>query len=476
MTKTETLSSISAVIAAAVLGASVAKLVHSSSASAQSAPAKTSDANRSPARFAQLLAEFDAAPATSPRRAVLERDVDNEAGQRYSTVARLFWYTDLEQAKAASKAAGKPILSLRMLGDLRDDLSCANSRFFRTVLYADPTVSAYLRTHFVLHWSSERAVPKVTFDMGDGRQIVRTTTGNSAHYILSADGTALDALPGLYAPVQFVDGLKAAEALALQVKNLNGAQRAAAIVAYHHKANDKLDAHWRKHPTLESVPVVGRLATAADASGHLARAQRATVSKARIEVPDLQTMQLGPRPGDIAKDAEQWRLVGQAMFNYGAIIRSGDPVAKPLARRSDDDPVNLKASGWNIGSNVVLSEPAKQLFLRLRHELPADAKIPTSAQDAAALAVFEGMVVADTAQNEFSLHQRVHSLFERRFTDVGETMQAFASINAAVYSEIFATPANDPWMGLVDPTAFTGLPGDGITVAQPSDLTRTAKR
>ncbi|MEO3705966.1 hypothetical protein [Trichormus azollae] len=41
--------------------------------------------------------------------------------------SNLYWYTDLEQAEAAPKTSGKPILSLPLLGRLDTDLSCGNS-------------------------------------------------------------------------------------------------------------------------------------------------------------------------------------------------------------------------------------------------------------------------------------------------------------------------------------------------------------
>ncbi len=108
---------------------------------------------------------------------------------RDNHAARLYWHTDLEAAKAAARAGGKPILSLRLLGNLDDEFSCANSRFFRTVLYANADVSRLLRDEFVLHWQSVRPVPRVTIDFGDGRVLERTITGNSIHYVLDAEGT-----------------------------------------------------------------------------------------------------------------------------------------------------------------------------------------------------------------------------------------------------------------------------------------------
>jgi hypothetical protein len=93
---------------------------------------------------------------------------------------------------------------LRLLGRLDEELSCANSRFFRTVLYADPRVADELRRNFVLHWQSVRPVPKLTVDFGDGRKIVGTLTGNSIHYVLDAQGRPIDALPGLWSAPAFL--------------------------------------------------------------------------------------------------------------------------------------------------------------------------------------------------------------------------------------------------------------------------------
>jgi hypothetical protein len=129
--------------------------------------------------------------------------LDRVCAQKDCHASRLFWYTDLEEAQEAARALGRPILSLYMLGRLDEELSCANSRFFRVMLYSDPEIAAILRERYVLYWHSVRPVPRVTIDMGDGRTIRQTITGNSVHYLLAADGTVLDALPGLHAPAAF---------------------------------------------------------------------------------------------------------------------------------------------------------------------------------------------------------------------------------------------------------------------------------
>lgn len=145
--------------------------------------------------------------------------LDRVGGQYDNYASGLYWYTGLEQAKAAARATGRPILSLRLLGRLDEDLSCANSRFFRTTLYPSTEINQLLKDRFILHWESVRPAPKVTIDFGDGRKLVRTITGNSIHYVLDADGKIVDALPGLYSQQMFVSELKRSADAVQQARN-----------------------------------------------------------------------------------------------------------------------------------------------------------------------------------------------------------------------------------------------------------------
>jgi len=115
---------------------------------------------------------------------------------------------------AEARRTQRPILSLRLLGRLDEELSCANSRFFRKLLYPDPQINQVLRRDFVLHWQSVRPVPKVTIDFGDGRRIERTLTGNSVHLVLDMYGQPADALPGLVAREAFLEQLAQARRFA----------------------------------------------------------------------------------------------------------------------------------------------------------------------------------------------------------------------------------------------------------------------
>jgi len=157
-------------------------------------------------------------PADPQRWGRISSALDGVATQRDAWACGLYWYTDLSAAEAAARASGKPILSLHLLGQLDQELSCANSRFFRVTLYPNHQVQEALRSGFILHWKSERPVPVITIDFGDGRKIVRTITGNSIHYVLDADGRVIDAIPGLYGAQPFVQRLNEAATIELALR------------------------------------------------------------------------------------------------------------------------------------------------------------------------------------------------------------------------------------------------------------------
>ena len=173
--------------------------------------------------------------------------LDAVAQQKDAEYSGLYWFTDLEQALAVAKREKKPVLSLRLLGKLTDELSCANSRFFRTTLYPNSSVRDLLTSHFVLHWQSVRAVPIITIDFGDGRQIRRTITGNSLHLVLDEHGRPIDILPGLYASATFVRELRQSGAAAVQMAGLDGDEFLLRRSAYHNDRLQALQQTWDDH-------------------------------------------------------------------------------------------------------------------------------------------------------------------------------------------------------------------------------------
>jgi hypothetical protein len=381
-----------------------------------------------PAGLAAALQAFDA-EAPGPRREALAALVDRVAAQRDATTARLYWFTDLGQAKAVARATGRPILSLRLLGRLDQELSCANSRFFRTALYPDRAVNAILRDRFVLHWSSERPAPVATIDFGDGRKIVRTVTGNSLHYVLDAEGRPVDAIPGLYTPAAFVQALENGEKLAKATGDLDDDARAKELARLENVALDNLRTRWSfevgggvQAPTAaaqqQSVP---RPPSGGSGAPTAVMAMPVAMSKAAVEAPMVRALlpgEGGPPPeaapwSDLAtRHADEARLDAPAI----ALIRAKNPM------------------NWQNGTPRRLDDVAFS----------------------ALVARFEHMMEEDTLKNEF-----VHHAAIRRWL-AAEPRIGWAALNARVYREIFLTPANDPWLGLVPPGAFTGIENDGI--------------
>lgn len=365
-----------------------------------------------PAALARLCDRFDRLEAGVEKDA-LERAIDAVAAQRYATVSRLYWYTDLDLARTAAHATGRPILSLRMLGSLDEDFSCANSRFFRIVLYADPDVAGFLRENFVLHWSSERPVPRVTIDFGDGRRIQTTIAGNSAHYVLDADGRALDVLPGLYSPVAFRRELEAALPLVRASPRVLESERLDIVRAYHVDRIQAATALWggqRQLVPLATLPGI-------------VESESRSVAKSFVETPAVLAAQLG--------GARAEHLIPSA------------PMGVVFVRRLDE---------------THLSDSSRALVARLT---PVDwARAPRPLEGEALQRAFsnlEALVAADTERNEQGLRRTVHEWFA-----TFALLPDFQSLNELVYRELFLTPKDDPWLGLANPGMITGLPRDGV--------------
>jgi hypothetical protein len=376
-----------------------------------------------PNRLEALLERYDREPE-GPARDRLAVHIDAAAHQKYATVSRLFWHTDLASAQAAARELGRPILHLRMLGSLDDDLSCANSRLFRATLYANQDISRFLRERFVLYWSSERPVPRVTIDYGDGRTLVRTTTGNSAHYVLDEEGHVLDALPGLYAPIAFRRELEESLRLVARLRGKSDEERRMLLVAYHEQLASTARRAWERLPGTPWIAGARQLLTGARLQSQLAAAQRATFSKAAIELRDLRYFAKGLAPEAVPEDQiEMWSAAGQLLYDIGA---------------------------------HVLDEASRALIVRLHNAVPGELRA-TAAQTDAMISRLEQTIVADSALNQLRLRPQISREIVRQGGHVD-----FPALNAWVYAEVFQTPRQDAWLGLLPRDVFTALPGDGL--------------
>jgi len=343
--------------------------------------------------------------AEGAQRAALEAQLDKTCAQKDCVTSRLFWYTDLEQAKRAAQQLGRPIIALHLLGRLDEELSCANSRFFRTTLYSDDSISSLMRDDFVLFWHSVRPVPRITIEFGDGRKIQQTITGNSAHYLLSPDGAVLDALPGLYSPAAFREQLELWTDLH---RRMAGRSDAAEILRqYHEQRIAAVKARWMELSKQTGIRVQpGRSPKALTAEA----ATRITASKARVDRPLLASMQMTMTLRSLLPT--EWEYLGA--LESEKVHFSAAAIALIQRKQFGTEPADKNA-----------------LF--------------------ALLETLKASVAADTVFNECELHPHIHAWFVN-----GEVFD-LASLNTRVYDELFLTPESDPWLGLRQPPIFTGI-------------------
>lgn len=410
----------------------------------------------------RLFALRDDAGTDAALRGMLDRVIDRVGGQRYCTASRLFWHTSWEEAQAAARQSGKPILSLRMLGLLTDELSCANSRFFRTTLYANREVSQYLRENFVLHWKSVRPVPKITIDFGDGRRMERTVTGNSIHYVLTPDGDIVDGLPGLYAPHEFLTKLKASRQITewfLRNDETTKAAKASptwredVLNFYHTQCLARIESAWqadlnriaKEEQEAQARAELARqvAAGAAPKNPPAAAAAEIALPKARMEIPILRNIVTRMERLERQTDEALWRKIA-ALHEVAlddaslALIRSQNPTATTNTATTNTATTSADTTSADTTVTATTAETKEQPLLRM-------------------LANLRSSIAIDTVRNEYVLHRRIHEWLGNGFES--RNVERF---NERVYGELFLTPQSDPWLGLIAPDTYSALKNDGL--------------
>jgi hypothetical protein len=356
----------------------------------------------------------DTADNPAPVWQRLTSALDQVGMARDTYAAQLFWYTDLDQAKAAARAANKPILSLRLLGNLDEEYSCANSRYFRSALYANKALSAYLRDGYILHWQTVRSAPRITIDFGDGRKLERTITGNSIHYILDPDGNVIDALPGLYGPQAFLRHLQ--EAAPAAGRPTNPENR----VAYAHQAAQRLGVAWTHDLDVLGIAIPAEVKARADAAAAPAAVQAAPVAMSKLGGERKLLAQLFPASQIQAiTDAAGW--------------------SKLAALHRED--ACLDAASLRLMCQ-------KSPLLRAQSAEPSSSGMVSAFADSMAL---------DTVRNEYLLRRTILDWLAR---DGGQTQ--LDGLNRRIYAELFLTPDSDPWLGLLPRDTYTALENDGV--------------
>ncbi|MEK6279784.1 MAG: hypothetical protein AABN95_05470 [Acidobacteriota bacterium] len=357
----------------------------------------------------------------------LKAALDAVSQQKDSYLAGLYWYTDFNQAKAAALATGKPIVSLRLLGKLSEEFSCANSRFFRTVLYSNAEVSRTLRENFVLHWQSVRPAPRVTIDFGDGRKLERTLTGNSIHYILDTEGKAIDALPGLYGPGAFLRLLGQSDTLFKESFKTSKEQSASSLRAHHRNSVNAINLAWVTDTQKigGEIPKDIRIIRNQDGTPQALAIASLAITKAYSETTILRSMTAGSEALGAITDEAAWRKIAQLHMDDARLDAQSIGLIKRQTQKV------LTAAGSRRSSDKELANLVQKLEMN---------------------------IALDTVRNEYLLHTKLHAWL---VNDVRRhDLEAF---NNKVYAELFLTPASDPWLGLFSPETYVALESSGVS-------------
>ena len=341
--------------------------------------------------------------------------LDTVAQQKNSYIAGLYWHTDLEEAKKVSAATNKPILSLRLLGKLTDEFSCANSRFFRTVLYPNANISDYLRENYVLHWQSVRPVPKVTIDYGDGRRLERTLTGNSIHYVLDSQARPIEAFPGLYGPQAFLRGLVHAKDLYHSLVGKKNWDREVVLTSYYQDRHNKTSARWLKDTQQIGGKVPEGFRLMEGTNGEALMISPLAMTKAITETSILRAMTVTTEELGKVTDEAGWRKIAALHL-----------------------------------SDAMLDERSIGLIKRQNPSL-------TDEEMARLLRKFQELIALDTVRNEYMLHSKLYGWLMR-----DPARHNVDKLNEKVYASLFLTPHSDPWLGLFSTDVYTALDSGGI--------------
>jgi hypothetical protein len=367
--------------------------------------------------------------------------IDAVAAQKDAWASGLYWYTDLDAAKRAARDSGKPILSLRLLGRLDSEYSCANSRFFRTVLYANADVSREMAEHFILHWKSVRPVPKLTIDFGDGRVVERTITGNSIHYVLTSDGRLIDGIPGLYGPRAFLQELIDATTMATLARDARNPTPA--LHQWHLAQNNAILSRWE-----QDLRQVGALPM--QASMTLPPREPKLAQK---PAPKANPTAVKAVPLAVGKAVVERRLVVALSPDPNVLQAANDEAvwAKVAALHAEDAKLDAGSRALIASKNPTALQAGRVAPSKLKVENPL----------VRIVANFEHSIAEDTVRNEYTFHRQIHLWL----ADAPPSTDLDA-LNERVYAELFLTPSSDPWLGLLPPNTYSALPHDGLCRAK----------
>lgn len=372
-------------------------------------------------QYAAEIERYSATGESSPEWTRIANAIDTVAMQKDAYASGLYWFTDLEKAKDEADSRNRPILSLRLLGNLNEEFSCANSRLFRSLLYANADLAKYLRENYVLHWRSVRPAPRITIDFGDGRKIERTITGNSIHYILDESGVVIDALPGLYSPKAFAIYLAQAYEVNKVIDGLTEPDREKAVKKFRKISFDRITDR---------------------------RANAVALTKVKRDEPPPLLVYNDKGEAVPALVAAPVAAAKMVVVDENSLLRVYDDFAR-FAPQMDFGDWQKLATVYSKENGV---DAASRAFIMRQNRLSGRSQ----AEYDAMFKRLNEFISIDTTRNDFLYRTQVYELLNR---PRGPELEL---LNDMIYARIFKTPSSDEWLGLYSPDVYAALDGNGL--------------
>ena len=72
---------------------------------------------------------------------------------------------------------------------------------------------------------------------------------------------------------------------------------------------------------------------------------------------------------------------------------------------------------------------------------------------------FQNTIAIDTVRNDYTFRRQIHEWFATKQVPLAMNVD---DLNERVYAQLFLTPRNDPWLGLVPGDVYTALENNGV--------------
>ena len=219
--------------------------------------------------------------------------------------------------------------------------------------FSDSRVVDFIKEHFIAVWESVSPVRIVTFELGEGRSVKGTVSGEIALYFCTPEGKVFDILPALQSPAATLEAMKKAASF----HRVSSKYPHTSVTVFHRERMKRIAGIYfdRAAEDLTEVPAVAEEEVASLRSskeGMSLREQRISeaVDQASTDLRMMASSKVAMflptgsplivvEPG--GKDYYRWevakRFVNRSSWNEAEVIGWPQPLDPPQTERTPDD-------------------------------------------------------------------------------------------------------------------------------------------